>query len=123
MVDIEPELYCYKEVWSESKTKNKMFKGILNDDEKKKLRAELWQIIVEENRKVSNARGNSCFYFKLQEGMSLESAAELEDRESESKEASADRKWLKRGVWATFTAVIVSAVISRVLFVVGYYWQ
>ena len=103
-------LSCYKGVWDE---------GIGYDGDKYDY---LYKTIIEENRGrgAENVRGNSCFYFEFQGYMSLISAEELEKRETIQKEAKADRKWIKRGVWGTFAtafatllAVILGYILSK----------
>jgi hypothetical protein len=79
--EVNYALDCYKQIWDE----NSGYSGNKNDH--------LQRTIVEKNRAAKNSSGNSCFYFKYQEGMSLESAAELETRKTISKETSVDRKW------------------------------
>ena len=121
--DIEYYLCCYRCVWNE----NKSIKSInrtasseqdLNDKERAELKNRLLKAIVDDDRSAKNSRGNSCFYFKFQEGMSLGSAEELEKRETGLKDAAADRKWIKWGVRATFATAAI-ALIS----LIGWFWK
>jgi len=108
-VDYRTYLCCHKGVWDEdnfiraiNRTKN------LNATQESQLREKLLDVVISIGRNAKNPRGNSCFYRKFQEGMLLPAAEELEQRQTIQKEAAADRKWIKWGVWATFTVAFAT---------------
>gem|GEM_PF-4196683 len=121
VVDYETYLCCYKEVWDAANFINTIKRGAtsyqeLGNDEKE-LEEILWKTVVKTERNDSNPRGNNCFYFEYQESMSLEAADELEKRETIQKEAAADRKWTRWGVWATFSTAFLSAIVAIGIYV------
>jgi hypothetical protein len=82
------------------------------------LQENLWDTIIKTERKAENPRGNSCFYRKFEKGMQLLAAEELEKRETVQQEAVADRKLIRRGVWATWgtaTATLIAVILGAFL--------
>lgn len=114
-VDYTTYMRCYKEVWDEHLIKKLVNarKLTLSTEEDQRLRSELWKLIVETRRESNNTRGNSCFYRQYREGMSLQAAAELEAREYTQAETSADRKWVKCGVWVAVAIGVLASVMSK----------
>ncbi len=97
---------CYKQCWH------------ANDFDNTPEREECFYRTITQNRSANNSRGNSCFYREFQEGMFFSAAEELEKRETIQKETAADRKWIKRGVWATFgtaLATLLAAILEHIL--------
>lgn len=109
--------FCHKGVWLEE------FRHPGNtwdeSDTKRRTEFELKVTnIIKLNRNDKNSRANSCFYRKFEKGMLFSAAEELEKRETIQKEAAADRKWIKRGVWATLAtafAALIAVVLSNYL--------
>ena len=118
LTDYRTFLCCGKGVWDENEFVSVINKKIsvsqFSFEETEKLRGMLWLAIVSIERNDKNPRGNSCFYREFQMGMSLPAAEGLEKRETIQKEAAADRKWLRWGVWATF-ATAAATLIAVVL--------
>jgi hypothetical protein len=118
ITDTENRLKCFKNVWDEYKliaeiSKKKDYSS-LNKEEENLLKEKFRRIIIEQDRSANNPRGNSCFYFEFQKEMLLPAAEELEKRLAEQKEASADRKWIKWGVWTTFLTVLATIVAALI---------
>jgi hypothetical protein len=83
-----------------------------------------WKVTVtKKERKAKNSRGNFCFYRKFEDGMLLSAAEELEKRETMQAEANADRKCIRRGVWATFATAIATLIAAILGSVLTYYFQ
>lgn len=117
-VDYRTYLCCSKGAWDEQiliKNINRYGEDKFHQEQKDELKKILWETIIDINRNAKNSCSNSCFYHKFQPGMLLPAAEELEKRETMQKEAAADRKWIKRGIWIPAFATLVASILGVVL--------
>ncbi len=106
---------CYHEVWK-SRWKYDLCSAILREDRTEKTEHDMEEAFNQFlQEKLNKARGEDCFFYPIDAGMSLEAASELERRAVDRREANRDRRHMIKVAWISFGGAVLAAIIVAVL--------